>query len=758
MTKVDIAPSHDTGAGSRPGPLGRLGGFAYRRRGRVVLVWVAGLILAGGLSMAFGGDFAADYSAPGSDSRAAQELLESRFPAQSGDTVNVVVRADGGVTAVRADVQRVLADLATVPHVAGIDDPYAVPGGISPDGRTLVAHLHLDVVNPNDMPLADSTRMIEIADAANSGGLEVALGGQTIQRTEQGAIGSEGIGLLAAALILLLTFGSVVAAGLPIAVAVAGLAVSSALTGLLIRFVDAPDWSTSLATMMGIGIGIDYALLMVTRFREWRAAGLAPEAATVATLDTAGRSVLVAGGTVVVSMLGLFAMGLSFMRGAALVTILAVLVVVAASVTLFPALLGYLGRHVDRLRLPLGRRANRQAAVSVTADGHIDPSHVWMRWSRLVQRHRLLGAAAGIAALLAIASPFLGVQFGFPDAGNNRLETSTRQAYDRLAEGFGAGANGPLLLAVELPGAGDTVVTTTVLERLRTAVTATPGVAAVAPPQLNPAGDTAVIAVVPTTGPQDAKTEDLVHRLRDTTIPDAMRDTGATVRVGGVTATSIDSTANISRRIPLLIGGVVLLSMLLLLVSFRSIAVAVKAAAMNLLSVAAAYGVVALVLQGGWAGRLVGIDTHTPLPAFVPVLMFAVLFGLSMDYEVFLVSRMREAWIRKGDNSAAVTEGLAGTGRVITAAAAIMIAVFVAFVPSPDVVLKVIGVGMAAAIFLDATIVRLLLVPAIMHVLGRLNWWMPAWLGRFLPELHIEGRPEVHLPAPVRPEPVLADA
>jgi RND superfamily putative drug exporter len=737
-------------AAPRLGPLGRLGRFTYRRRGRTVLIWLAALALAGGLSAVFGGTFAADYSAPGSDSQAAQQMLANRFPAQSGDSVSVVVRADAGAAAVRSDVQALLSQLAAVPHVASVADPYKAPGAISPDGRTIVANLRLDVVNPSDMPVADSKKMLTIADHAARSGVTVALGGQTIQKAEQGSIGSEGIGLLAAALILLLTFGSVVAAGLPIIVAVAGLAVSGTLTGLLLRFIDAPDWSTSLATMMGIGIGIDYVLLMVTRFREWRAAGLDPEAATVATLDTAGRSVMVAGSTVVVSMLGLFAMGLSFMRGAALVTILGVFVVMAASVTLFPALLGYLGRHVDRLRLPLGRRA----PVSVAVGGHVDPSPRWLSWSRLIQRHRIAAVVAGVAVLLALAAPFLGVRFGFPDAGNNRQSTSTRHAYDMLASGFGAGANGPLLLAAQLPSAGDTAA----LERLRTALAATTGVASVGPAQLNPARDTAVVTVMPTTGPQAAKTEDLVHRLRDTTIPAATRGTGTVVRVGGVTATSIDSTANIARRIPLLIGGVVALSMLLLLVAFRSVVVAVKAAVMNLFSVAAAYGVVALVLQGGWAGKLVGIDTVTPLPAFVPVLMFAVLFGLSMDYEVFLVSRMREAWTRSGDNGRAVTEGLAGTGRVITAAAAIMIAVFAAFVPSPDVVLKVIGVGMAAAILVDATVVRMLLVPAVMHVLGRANWWMPAWLGRALPELHVEGHPNDHLPpAPThRPEPALA--
>jgi RND superfamily putative drug exporter len=730
-------PPAPSGA-ARPGPLGRIARVAFRRRGRVLLAWLAALAIAFGLSAAFSGEFSADYSAPGSDSSAAQNLLEQRFSSESGATIDVVVRAEGGVAAAQARVQDLLAELQGLPHVAAVPDPFTTPGSVSPDGRTLVAQIRLDVVNPDDMPIADTERMLDVAHEASTDGLTVALGGQPVQVAEQGEIGSETIGLLAAAVILLITFGTVVAAGLPILVAVAGLAVSSTLTGLLILVVDAPDWSTALATMMGIGIGIDYVLLMVTRFREWRLAGLDPEAATVATLDTAGRAVLVAGGSVMVSMLGLFAMGLSFMRGAALVTILAVFVVMVASVTLFPALLGYLGRHVDRLRLPLGRRRGPEVAVG----GHVEPGRGWLAWSGLVDRHRLLAGAAGIAILLALAAPFLGVRFGFPDAGNAPDGTSARQAYDLQAEAFGAGANGPLLLVVENP-------TEDALGRLSQAVSATTGVAAVAPPRLNPAGDTAVVVVIPTTGPQDAGTEDLVHRLRDDVLP------GTGAYVGGVTATSIDSTENVARRLPLLVGGVVLLSMLLLLVAFRSVAVAVKAAAMNLLSVAAAYGVVAYVLQGGWAGELIGIDTETPLPAFVPVLMFAVLFGLSMDYEVFLVSRMREAWVRTGDNRRAVTEGLSGTGRVITAAAAIMIAVFAAFVPSPDVVLKVIGVGMAAAILIDATVVRMLLVPAVMHLLGRANWWMPSWLAKRLPEFNVEGRPQDHLPPAPKPEPAL---
>ncbi|MGH8837755.1 MAG: MMPL family transporter [Jiangellaceae bacterium] len=730
------------------GPLGRLAGWAFRRRGRVLLAWVAAFAAATGLAAAFAGDFAADYSAPGSDSRQARDLMAERFPAQAGDTIDVVVRAEGGVTTadVRSDVTDLLADLKTTPHVASVEDPYAAPGAISADGQTLVAHLTLDLTNPVDMPIEDTEELLAAAGGADRPGLEVSLGGQSIQMAEQGEIGSETIGLAAAAVILLLTFGSVVAAGLPIVTAVAGLAVSGTLTGLVAAVIDVPDWSTSLATMMGIGIGIDYVLLMVTRFREWRAAGLDPYAATVATADTAGRSVLVAGGTVVVSMLGLFAMGLSFMRGAAVVTIVAVLVVMAAALTLFPALLGYLGRRIERLRLPLGRRR----PVQVAEGGHVVPARGWVRWSRLVDRHSVVAAVAGVGILLALAAPFLGVRFGFPDAGNDIEGKSTRQAYDTVAEGFGAGANGPLLLVADLAG-GDAAVIDELAGRLAT----TPGVAAVTPPVLNPAGDAALLTVVPTTGPQAAETEDLVRALRDDVIPASIDGTGAEVHVGGVTATSIDSTSNIASRLPLLIGGVVALSMLLLLVAFRSIAIPVTAALMNLLSVAAAYGVVALVLEGGWAGQLIGIDTETPMPAFIPVLMFAVLFGLSMDYEVFLVSRMRESWLRTRDNSRAIVDGLSGTGRVITAAAAIMVAVFAAFIPSPEVFLKVIGVGMAAAIFVDATVVRMLLVPAIMHLLGRANWWLPASWERRLPQLHVEGRPEVFLPGPVE-EPALA--
>ncbi len=711
----------------RVGALGRLAGTAHRHRVLVVVLWLVAVAAAVGLSTVASGEFRADYTARGSDSRAAQELLAERFPAQSGEQLDVVVRSESGpvtAPAVRAEVERLLAGIAAVPHVRDVASPYGTPGAVSADGTTLRASVRLDAENPDAMPVADTERILALVEDAERPGLQVAAGGQVVQVAQQGEIGSEGIGLAAAAVILLLVFGSVVAAGLPILVAVVGLGVSASLVGVVAAVIDVPEWSTSLAAMMGIGVGVDYVLLMVTRYREFLARGLDPRGATMATADTAGRAVLVAGSTVVVSLLGLFAMGLTAMRGAAVVTIIAVGVVMLASVTLLPALLGFAGRRIDRLRVPGLRRAAAGTASGLGA-----------RWSRVVQRRPWTALTAGVIVLGVLALPFLGVRYGFPDAGNDRAGTSSRQAYDMLGAGFGPGANGPLLL-VSAAGTGE-------LAGLRDGIAATPGVAAVSPPQANPAGDTAVMTVVPTTSPQSEETKQLVRTLR-------AEVAGTGVHIGGVTAAGIDSTDDTASRLPLLVGGVVGLSFLLLLMVFRSVAVAIKAAVLNLLSLGAAYGIVALVLQGGWAGQLIGIDTETPLPAFVPVLMFAVLFGLSMDYEVFLVTRIREQWLRTGDNSASVAGGLAVTARVVTAAAAIMIAVFAAFVPSPVVFLKVIGVGMAAAILIDATIVRLVLVPAVMQLLGRATWWLPGWLDRVLPRVRIEGTDD-HGAAPEPP-------
>jgi len=680
------------------------------------------------------------FRSHGSDSVAAQDLLDQRFPQRAGQTIDVVVFADSGVDtpAVQADVQRLLDQAATVPFVVDTASPFGQQRLVSPDGKTALGSIFLDTSVNESVPVAETKKIIAFASAAERPGLRVELGGGAIQQAQAGQVGSEAIGIIAAAIILLLTFGSVVAAGLPIFVALVGLGIGTAIIGLLTRVVDTPDWAISLAAMMGIGVGIDYVLLMVTRFREYLGKGLNNLDATVATVESAGRAVLVAGSTVVISLLGLFATDLNYMQGAAVATISVVLVIMLGAITLLPALLGYLGPRIDRLRLP-GMR--QRAAGS---------SPFWARWSRLVQRRAWAPVFGALAILAVLTVPFFGVRFGFPDAGNDPVDTSSRQAHDLAATGFGPGALAPLLLTAELPRAGEAAPAVALADRIR----ATPGVASVAPPTLDPAGDTALLTVVPVTGAQDSATEQLVRTLRDDVVPSAVAGTGLTVHVGGVTAGSIDTTDSIASKLPLLIGGVVTLSFLLLLIVFRSIAVGLKAAVMNLLSIAAAYGVVAYVLEGGWAGKLIGIDTETPLPAFIPVLMFAILFGLSMDYEVFLMSRIREHWLRTNDSSTAVVEGLAATARVITAAAAIMVCVFLAFVLSPDVILKVIGIGLATAILVDATVVRMLLVPAVMQLLGRTAWYLPAMLERRLPELHVEGQVdrELQVPAPRTPD------
>jgi RND superfamily putative drug exporter len=717
MTDTYLPDDRRTGAEPvRPGPLGRLARLSFRRRGTVLLAWLLGLGLAIGLSAAFGGENVNGASMPGSDSQQAQTLLNERFPAQAGDRVDVVVRADDVAgSQVRGRVEALLRQMDGMPHVAEVEDPYVTRTAVSPDGRTLVARVYLDVTNPNDMPVEDTERLLAATDKAEGEGLEIALTGRAVQLAEapQGN-STEMLGLLAAAVVLLITFGSLVAAGLPLVLAVGGLLVSSSLVGLVAAVVDVPDFAPLIGAMLGIAVGIDYALLMVTRFREWRAVGLDQEMATVATLDTAGRAVLVAGGTVLVSMGGLFAMGLSIMNGTAVVTMVAILVVMLAALTLFPALLGYLGGSIDRLRLPLGRRR----VVRASADGHVVPAAGWVRWSRLVQRHSAFAAVGAIALLVVLAVPFLGVQFAMPDAGNAPEDTSNRQGYDMLAEGFGPGTSGPLLVVADLGQAEGQM-----------------------------AGDTALITVVPTTGPQDSATVDLVRSVRDTVIPAAVEGTGTQAHVGGRTATTIDVNSSIVDRLPYLIGGVVITSVLLLLVAFRSVVIAVTAAVMNLLSVAAAYGVLAFFLEGGWAGQLIGIDSPAPMAGYVPVIMFALLFGLSMDYEVFLISRMSETWVRTRDNGQAILTGLAGTGRVITAAATIMFLVFAAMIALDDVTIKSFGVGMAAAILVDATIVRMLLVPAVMRLLGRSNWWLPRPLERWVPHLHVEGRPDAYLSA-----------
>jgi RND superfamily putative drug exporter len=702
------------------GRLGRLAAFAYRRRRLVVLSWIALLIGIMALAPRIAGEFTADYAAPGSDSRAAREIVEQRFGGYSGESIDVVWEADAGAQSppVRTEMNDFLTRAERLEGVAA-----AQPAEVSSDGSTAVARLRLDRPG-SEVPTATAERLLEMSDEVSArNGLEVALGGGPIQEAEGGP-GPETVGLVAAAAVLLVAFGSLVAVGFPMAVALFGLGISAALITVLAAVVDVPEWATALAGLIGIGVGVDYALLVLTRFRSAIDSGSETAAAVAEAVTTAGRSVLVAGSTVIISLLGLFTLGLGYMNGAALAASLAVLVVMAAAVTLLPAMLGFAGRSVNRFHVPLlGGRSGAVQGGALAA-----------RWSRAVQRRPWTAIALGTALLVALALPALGLRLGFPDAGNDREGLSTRTAYDMVAEGFGEGANGPLTVVAELPGPDARDELGSAVRELRSL----PGVAAVSAPQLNREGDAALLVVTPRGSPQDDSTETLVRNLRERVLPAELGSAGITTYVGGTTALAVDQGDYVADRLPLFVGAVVVLSLLLLIAAFRAPLIAAKAGVMNLLSVGAAFGVIALFAQGGFFGELIGIDQEVPIPPFIPVLMFAILFGLSMDYEVFLLSRVREEYLRLGSPADAVTGGLRRTARVITAAAAIMVVVFLAFVVSDDTFLRLIGVGMATAILVDATVVRMALVPAIMQLLGRASWWIPRWLDRIVPRLDHE--------------------
>src|SRR3954447_20854281 len=700
--------------------LSRLADIAYRRRGRMTLVWIVAAIVIIGVGSSLKGEFNADYNTPGSDSKAASDITGQRFGGYSGQEVTVTWRDPAGAQspAVQQRINRFLVDAEKVNNIASHTQVR-----VSQNGQIATTTLPLTVPGW-DVTKDEGTQLIDAAEAHDGNGLEIKLGGDPINRAEEQS-SPEGVGFFGAAIVLLIAFGSVVAAGLPLAIALIGLGISSGgLIPLLANAIDVPDWTTAVSGLIGIGVGIDYALLVLTRFRSAMHDGKDRHDAVVEAVTTAGRSVIIAGGTVVIAVLGLCLTGLSYMYGVAISASLAVLVVAVASVTLLPALLSSLAPRVARPRIPFVSRSR-----PLDGGGRESPAD---RWSHAVQRRPWVAAIASTAVLLALAVPALGMRLGFPDAGNDPPGKMTRQAYDLNTEGFGPGTNGPLVIAAELPSGSGKAEIDALAKRLRSER----DVAFVPAPKINQSGDTAIITVIPKDSPQDQ--EPLVHRLRDDVVPQALAGTGITAEIGGVTAALEDQSEYMKGRLPLFVVGVVGLSFLLLLLAFRSPLISLKAAVMNLLSVGAAYGVMTLVAQGGAVGQLIGIDHEVPVAPFMPVMMFAILFGLSMDYEVFLVSRIREEYLKDGDTRRAVADGLAKTARVITAAAAIMVVVFLAFVASPEVFLKLFGIGLASAIFLDATLVRMVLVPAVMQLLGPRNWWIPAWLERILPRIEVE--------------------
>ena len=705
---------------------------------RVVLaLWIVLIVATFGGWRAAGSHFANNFSLGNTDSQKAADLLTSRFPAQSGDRDQIVVRAEDGLKspAVRERLSEMFAQVAKTPNVTQVISPFDSTGQISKDGKTAFAIVLFDK-KANLLPTSSIKQVITTAQAAREPGLRVELGGQAIQQTEVAPPGSlTGIGVLAAVVVLLVSFGSFLAMGLPIVTALFGLGTGVGLIGLGTHTIDMADFSIELAAMIGLGVGIDYALFILTRYREIYAenGGDVRDAVTQA-MDTAGRAVVFAGITVVISLLGMFALGVSFLYGLAVAAAVAVLLVLAASVTLLPALLTFFGKKVGepgKLARLFSRRRKPKAA---------DSPGFWARWIAVIQRHPAIAAIAATALMLALAAPALYLRLGSSDAGNNPTSFTSRQAYDLLAQGFGPGFNGPLAVVVDLPKQGSEKA----LDELHGALAATPGVVAVAAPRLNPAGNTAVISVYPSSSPQSSATTTLVKHLRNDVIPPVAQSTRAAVYVGGGTATFIDFSNVLSSKLWFFVGVVVLLSALLLALVFRSLLIPLQAAFMNLLSIGAALGVTVMVFQFGWFPGV----APGPIEAFLPVLMFAIVFGLSMDYEVFLVSRIHEEWTRQHDHTAAVRDGLTETGRVITAAAAVMVVVFGSFIFGGSRVIALFGVGLAAAVFLDALVIRCILLPAVLQLLGPSTWAFPSWLDRKLPRFAIEhGRPA----APPRP-------
>ncbi|MFD5160382.1 MMPL family transporter [Streptomyces hawaiiensis] len=716
-----MSPAHDTTATTDPttdraGVFEHLAFWSQRHRWTALLLWVLAVAVIAVGARSAGSAYRNDFTLPGTDSQAASALLKQHGSAQAGGSVQIVFKDTDGLSGDRPAIVRTLDRVSGLPGVADVRSPYADASAVSEDGTIGYATVVLDA-KAEDVPEQDVARIIDTAKSGAQDGLTVELGGDAVRGAqEESGGGAEGAGMLAALVILVLLFGSVVAAALPLVTALFAVGGAIGLITLASHVFTVADFTPPITMLVGLGVGVDYALLIFYRYRHELTHGADRQTATRTALDAAGRTVFFAGCTVIIALLGLVALGLGSLQGVAVAVALTVLVTMAASLTLLPALLALFGNRIQRHVLMRSAKAR--------AKGREEGGR-WRQLASAVQRRPLPSLLAAVVALLALSAPALGMRLGFADAGNDPASSTSRRAYDLLAEGFGAGFNGPLLAV----GRGDTAAA----EQLRTTLTDTEGIAAATPPLPSTDGTVFTVIAFPTTSPQDANTARLVDSLRDDVLPRLAERTGADYLVGGPTAAAQDFSDSVSARIPLFVAIVVGLSALLLLLVFRSVLIPLKAALLNLLSIAAALGVITLVFQHGWFGVQPG-----PVEAFIPVMIFAIVFGLSMDYEVFLISRIHEEWEGTKDHSLAVREGLAATGKVITAAAAIMIVVFAAFVLSPSRMLQQFGLGLAVAVFLDAVVIRCLIVPAVMQLLGTRAWWLPAPLARHLPKVALE--------------------
>ncbi len=744
----------------------RLARFSVRHRRLMVGFWLLLVIVLGAISNSVGPNFATQFELPKSESNDVRELLEANNPDRAGFSGQIVFTSPNGVTSdeIKSSMTELFTQVAQIPGVA-VSSPFDSPGKINPAGTTAFATIDVTLRSQNEL-ISLGSEIQEIGKKFSLNGVQIEYGGEIFAVFELPA--SELYGLLAAIIILVLAFGSVLAMGLPIGTALIGLGAGTSLVTIFSHVVGMPDFTTSLVAMIGLGVGIDYALFIVTRYREGLENGLSVEDAVVDAVNTSGRAVIFAGITVIISLLGLFLMGLAFARGLAIGAVVGVLLMIIASITLLPSLLAMVKHRVNvttraalvalvafvlfsliavinhsiqiflmglavtvgvtlvslaikPLRTPIKHRVKKAKELTF-----------WYRWSRFIQRRPWSAALSATAILLVLAAPLASIRLGFGDNGNAPTTTTVRKAFDMLADGFGPGFNGPLYITVQ----GDTASNPDALAAFVGTLQSTEGIAFAQSTPASADGSLSLVIAYPTTAPQDAATNDLVKFLRSDVIP----STGVEAKVGGFTASGTDFATAIGSRMPYLFIGVLSLSFLLLMAVFRSVLVPLKAVIMNLLSIGAAYGVLVAVFQWGWGISLIGVGKAGPIESWAPMMLFAIVFGLSMDYEVFLLSRVKEEYDRTGDNASAVADGLTATARVITAAALIMVFVFGSFVLGYDRQLKLFGLGLSVAVFIDATIVRMVLVPATMELLGDRNWWIPAWMNRLLPKIDVEGK------------------
>jgi RND superfamily putative drug exporter len=710
--------------------------WCVRHRVVVLLLWLTALVGMTLISASVGTAYSNSFTLPNTESTQALSLLQSAAPSVAGDREQIVFHTTDGTKvtdpSVQATVETMLAKVSKVPHVSSITSPYG-PGGatqISKDGTTAFATVSFDRLSQNiSTPLAQ--QLVSTAQSASGPHLQVAVAGLVAEAADKQSFGGTGLGVILAGIVLFLVFGSLFAMALPLLSALASLGTAIGLIGLLSHLLKMPVFSTELVLLIGLGVGVDYALFIVTRHRQGLIAGNDVESSIVNAVNTSGRAVMFAGIIVCIALLGMFALGVSFLYGLAIAAAIGVLFTMFAALTLLPAFLGFIGPRVLSRKQKKNLAANGPEVIGTGTKGF------WPTWAAFIQRRPIVPALVAFAVVVLVALPFFSLRLGSSDQGNDPTGTTTRQAYDMLAQGFGPGFNGPLLLVAQNDGPADQQT----LGKLVDAVKAQPGVVSAFEAPSFPTKDGKTVTLItayPTTSPEASQTTSLIDHLRQVTIPEVVTGTGVNVDVGGNTAIFVDFARVLSSKLPLFIGLVVILSFLLLAIVFRSLIIPLTAAVMNLLSIGAAFGVLVAVFQWGWLGSVFQVGGPGPVEAFLPVMLFAILFGLSMDYEVFLVTRIQEEYLKTGDNATAVRQGLAATGKTITAAALIMILVFGSFILGGERIIKEFGLGLAAGILMDALLIRMAIVPALMFFIGKANWWFPDWLDRILPRLAVD--------------------